>query len=320
MERRETSKDVDRAAAEWAARLDGGRLSEAERLELDSWTSTDPRRLGALARAMAILAHFEPHPADRPANERRAPQRRRRVAGLERRRFLYGGAMAAAAAGVSLLGGVAYAQRGQYHTGKGEVRSVPLADGSVIWLNTDSLVKVRYGRTQRGVILARGEAMFQVAKDPGRPFVVHAGDTSARAVGTAFSVSQVGDRRVQVLVDEGLVDFTQSGAPVRLIAGCQAISGGPAGIDVRHVGVGAVSRALSWRRGQLDFDGVTLAEAARTFARYSDEQIVIDDPQIAGRTVSGLFASTDPAGFAAAVALSLDLKTRREPGAIHLLR
>jgi len=322
MESHETSEDIDRAAADWAARLDGGRLSPADQTRLDEWASADPRRFGALARAMAVLAHFDAAEQTQPLIGRHRPRQSLR-AGVERRRFLYGGgAVAAAAVGLSLTAGAAYARRGEYHTGKGEVRSVPLADGSVIWLNTDSQVKVRYGRTQRGVILARGEAMFEVAKDASRPFVVHAGETSVRAVGTAFSVSQVSHETVRVLVGEGLVDFSPAdrAPPVRLIAGCNAVSGAPGGIAVRHVGVPSVSRALSWRRGQLDFDGVTLAEAAQTFARYSDDRIVIDDPQVARMTVSGLFASTDPAGFAKAVALSMDLKARTAPGAIHLSR
>jgi transmembrane sensor len=70
----------------------------------------------------------------------------------------------------------------------------------------------------------------------------------------------------------------------------------------------------------LDFDGVTLAEAARTFARYSDQRIVIEDPAVAQRSVTGLFASTDPSGFARAVALSLNLRTRSVGGSIYLSR
>jgi len=326
MQRHETSEDIDRAAAEWAARLDGGALTAADRTALDEWASADPRRFGALARAMALLAQFDAARDGADAAEA-SPFREdllsgghRRAPRFARRAFLYGGAAAGAAA-ISLSGTVAYAHRGQYRTGKGEVRSVPLTDGSVIWLNTDSVVRVRYGRTQRGVILARGEAMFEVAKDPARPFVVLAGETSVRAVGTAFSVSQVSNKAVQVLVNEGQVDFAPDGGQaVRLIPGCKALSGEPGGILVHHVGVPTVSRALSWRRGLLDFDGVTLSEAARTFARYSDEKILIDDPQVARRTVSGLFASTDPVGFARAVAVSLDLHAREASGAIHLSR
>ena len=320
MRRRESSDDIDSAAADWAARLDGGRLTAADRAELDDWASADPRRLGALARAMAVLASLEAEPVVAPLFARRAPRARFRL-GVERRRFLYGGAAAAAALTVSLTGSVAYAHRGQYRTGKGEVRSVALDDGSVMWLNTDTLVKVRYGRARRAVILARGEALFEVAKDAARPFVVHAGETEVRAVGTAFSVNQLNPRQVRVLVNEGLVDFAAGeAAPVRLVPGCNAVSGAPGGVAVRQVGVPSIARALAWRRGQLDFDGVTLAEAAQTFAKYSDQRIVIDDPQVARMTVSGLFASTDPAGFAKAVALSMDLKAQSGPGEVRLGR
>jgi transmembrane sensor len=327
MRKQESSDEIDRTAAEWAARLDGGQLTAEEETALDGWASADPRRFGALARAMAVLAQFDPEvqvQVEAPAIPLFAPRppRARFRAGVVRRQLLYGGGAAAAALGLSLTGGVAYARRGQYRTGIGEVRSVPLSDGSVMWLNTDSLVKVRYGRAQRSVILARGEALFEVAKDPSRPFVVHAGETRVRAVGTAFSVNQLNPRQVRVLVNEGQVDFMPSDTspPVRLVPGCNAVSGTAGGIAVRQVGVASIARALAWRRGQLDFDGVTLAEAAQTFAKYSDQRILIDDPRVARLTVSGLFASTDPVGFAKAVAVSLDLKARAAPGGVHLSR
>jgi len=323
MQRHETSEEVDRAAADWAARLDRGPLSPAEQATLDDWASADPRRFGALARALAILASFDAE-ADVEAQDDPKPTRAaRRAREMARRDFFYGGAAAAAVGAISLGATWAYDGRGQYRTAKGEVRSVPLADGTVMWMNTDTAVKVRYERGVRNVVLARGEALFDVAKDRSRPFVVHAGDTRVRAVGTSFSVSQMEDRKVQVLVNEGQVDVAPPGGgaspPVRLIPGCWAVSA-PGRVDVNHVGVAKVSRALSWRRGLLDLDGVTLAQAAATFAKYNDERIVVQDPEVAKMTVTGLFSSTDPEGFAQAAALSLDLRTQRRPGVIYLYR
>jgi transmembrane sensor len=334
MEGQETAKEIDRDAADWAARLDRGALSPEDQSSLDAWTAGDPRRLGALARAMAVSAHFDRANALGGGVRPGLRRGRRSTPVLARRRFMQGGLAAAAAGGVfvvglqlsspSLMTAWLDKQRGQYRTAKGEVRSVPLPDGSTIWLNTESEVRVRYSRGRRDIILARGEALFDVAKDPARPFVVHSGEMHARAVGTSFSVSEIAKGQVRVEVAEGVVEFAAArpgrGAPVRLAAGAKAVSDQSGRIDVTVPGTATVSRALSWRRGMLDFDGVTLAEAAATFARYSDERIQIDDPGVSRLTVVGLFSSNDPAGFARAVALSMNLKASRESGVIHIRR
>src|SRR3954454_4823442 len=91
MERHETSDDIDQAAADWAARIDGGRLTAVDRVSLDLWASADTRNFGALARALAVLDHFDAQQtghAERPFLERRA---RLATRGIARRRFLYGG-------------------------------------------------------------------------------------------------------------------------------------------------------------------------------------------------------------------------------------
>lgn len=319
MTRRETSEEIDQAAADWAARLDGEPLSSDEKLSLEAWVAADPRRQGALARAMAILTHFDRAKALGPQFDAKAQRRARAPSRLGRREFMAGGALAAGLGAVGLII-PGLAQSHQFKTGKGEVRSVPLDDGSVVWLNTESKIRIDYSKDRRGIILVAGEALFDVAKDHSRPFVVRAEATDVRAVGTSFSVSRLPGQPIEVMVREGVVDVAKAAhAPVRLAAGARAVSGA-AGVQVTRPGADAVTRALSWRRGMLDFDGTTLAEAASNFARYSDQKIVIDDPEIGQRSVTGLFSSTDPVGFAQAVALSMNLRTRTEPGAIHLSR
>ena len=321
---RESSEDIDTAAAEWAARLDSAPLSSEEKLTLQAWAAADSRRQGALARAMAILTHFDRARALGPQFDPRMHRARPAVRlglRLGRREFMAGGAVAAGIGVVAVMVPAVGAQ--QYSTAKGEIRSVPLVDGSVIWLNTDSKVRVDYSNAHRGVLLVAGEALFDVAKDRSRPFVVRADDMSVRAVGTSFSVSRLAGQPIEVLVREGIVDMgrrSASTAPVRLNAGARATAAGAGPVRVSVPGDNAVLRSLSWSKGLLDFDGTTLSEAAATFARYSDQRIVIDDPEIARRSVTGLFSSTNPVGFAQAVALSMNLRTRTEAGAIHLSR
>src|SRR3954470_18300053 len=119
MQGQETSDEIDRAAAEWAARLDGGAMTALDRAVLHDWAAADPRRFGALARAMAVLAQFDTQEAATSLVARPGPRVRFRT-GVQRRQLLYGGGAAAAALGLSLTGTAAYARRGQYHTGKGE--------------------------------------------------------------------------------------------------------------------------------------------------------------------------------------------------------
>jgi transmembrane sensor len=187
-----------------------------------------------------------------------------------------------------------------------------MPDGSAIVLNTATRISTHFTDAQRQVRLLEGEALFNVAKDPSRPFVVEAGETRVRAVGTSFSVRRMLDGSIQVLVREGVVEVTREGgggvsAPVRAVANTKLIShpGDPTQSQV--LANADVARELGWREGRVSFDGVSLQQAADEFARYNDTRITFATPAIAHRKVTGLFAANDPVGFARAVALSMDL-------------
>ena len=323
MTSRESSEDIDNAAADWAARLDGAPLSEAENLALEAWAAADPRRRGALARALAVLAHFDRAKALGPQFDPRAHAPPKAAPRVGRRTLLAGGALAAGLGAAALIApGILRAR--SYATGKGEIRSVLLQDGTVIWLNTDSRLRVDYSRSRRAVSLLAGEALFDVAKDSARPFLVRAEALAVRAVGTSFSVSRLAGEPIEVIVREGTVDVAHAGgdqaAPVRLPGGTRALATSSGPLQVSVLDAQAVARSLSWTTGMLDFNGATLAEAAARFARYSDDRIVIDDPAVAQRTVTGRFAATKPAAFAQAVALSMNLQARPDGRSVHLSR
>jgi transmembrane sensor len=307
-----TSAEIDDLAADWAAKLDHRALSAAEESALGAWLDADPRHLGAFAKARAVTLHSRRAAALGPSFDPTG------FAAPTRRRFLAwgGGAVAASVLATGAAASVGAAAWRWLHTDSfstriGETRIVPLPDGSVITLNTDSEVSVHYSRAVREIRLARGEALFDVAKDPGRPFTVDAGGTSVRAVGTSFTVSRLTDRPVQVLVREGVVEIardTDSGPPVRAAANTRIVVERRAAVVPASLDSEAVSRKIAWQMGRIAFEGDTLSQAASEFARYSDIHIRIDDPDIGARTVTGLFVSNDPVGFAKAVALSLNLK------------
>ena len=321
---KETAHEIDRAAAAWASRADRG-LTAREEAKLETWLAGDVRRRGAYAKARAVALHTERARALGSAYDPRTFQARGAVPVASRRKLLaYGGAVAAGLAGAL---GVKLSQTAErFSTGRGELRVVPLADGSVVTLNTDSVILVRYTSDRREIRLLRGEALFEVAKAPSRPFVVKADEAEAAAVGTSFSVSRIDDAPVQVLVREGVVqvrrlDDATTVPPLRLSANTRAIVRGvKPGFRIAAAPNDEVERDLAWRDGRIVLQGETLRHAATRFARYSDTRIVFEDASIGEEEVTGLYRANDPVGFAEAVATAFDLRVEVGAGEVRLRR
>ncbi|MGD9842886.1 MAG: FecR domain-containing protein [Steroidobacteraceae bacterium] len=192
------------------------------------------------------------------------------------------------------------------HTRVGERRIINLSDGSVIQLNTDTDVEVAYTADERQVRLLKGEANFQVAKNPERPFRVYAGNGAIEAVGTAFSVHLRGGT-TEVVVTEGKVKLvripTESGADPSVAAIAEetlalVTAGRDAVISRDLISVSAIdqedmTKRLSWRDGKLLFNGDTLETVVREFNRYTQIRIVISDQAIVGTRIVGYFNADD---------------------------
>ncbi len=295
-----SASEIDDEAALWAVRIDARGLDGVEDPELQAWLAGDHRRAGALLRAQAAISFLDRGRAlagSVPAVEGRGPSRRALIAA--------GGAAAAMVGGVGLW----TLRPRRLDTGLGEIRRVPLADGSMVAINTSSALEVDIKARARDIVLKQGEAWFQVAKDAKRPFVVSAGPVRVRAVGTAFSVrrSERGDPRVDVMVTEGVVEAWVEGVdapPHRLSAGDMIVLASAAPTPVTE-SPSEIERSLAWRNGEISLDGESLEEAARLFNRYNSRQIVIQDPDLAKERFVGLFQTNAPESFAAAVAATL---------------
>lgn len=306
------SARIDDAAAEWAARADAGALEPHDATALEAWLAADPRHLGAYARASAVLSHFDKARAlgpDFPAEAAALPRFSRRAA-LP--------AMAAGLVAAAGVGTVAYnLVFRRYSTKLGEMRRVTLPDGSTVTLNTASEVVVDFTGDRRSVRLVKGEALFDVTGQ-GSPFVVEAGGLRLQAAQASFNVRQRDGRQVEVLVCAGAVDIADGGRLARLPTETLAFARPSAPASVRKVDGDDVSRRLAWREGLIAFHGETLGEAAQEFGRYSEARILIDDPEVARRTVVGLFVANDPAGFARAVATSFGLEAQATAEGVRL--
>lgn len=335
--------DPDEAAAYWVARRHLGLISPREEARFSAWLD-DPinaaafhaaaapfEALGDLAAAPEIrrmrdmaLAAAPPKPA--------VPWRRMAAA------------LAAVLVAVVVLFLLAEVRRtpgtsrvedsgivladaaGQRHeTAVGERLDVTLDDGSVVTLNTASLVEVAYSESLREVRLIRGQALFRVARGQPRPFVVLAGDRRITATGTAFDVRLDGPS-VKVVLIEGRVEVAPARpAPQRTAPALdrQEMSPGEQLVAVHGAPVRVtpidVEQATSWRRGQVVFHDEPLSAAVVEMNRYSPVQMVIDDPRVANLRISGVFGVARGENFQAAVAAYHPVEVHRRSEGVAVL-
>lgn len=183
-----------------------------------------------------------------------------------------------------------------YYTDVGVQRSIELADGSTVELDTDTALAVHYDDTGRQIRLLRGQALFTVKADALRPFDVNTGSIQIRALGTVFSVrQQSGDTRVTVL--EHAVSMKQAEAGVsseeiRVWEGQQAAYNTATGLsEPQPADIGQIS---AWRRGKLVFKNRALADVVTELERYLPGRIVITNNDIGALQVSGVFPIDEP--------------------------
>lgn len=321
---REDADFIDDAATEWVAKIDRG-LSGEERLALEQWLAADSRCRGALERAQAVWKNLDRAQVFRIADElRRAPQEAGRR-GATKAVARMGGYAAALAVVAMVSAGIWFSDnRSHLSTTVGEIRQVPLNDGSRVTLDTASRIAIDYEPQRRLIRLESGEALFEVAKDPTRPFVVQAGNIRVRAVGTAFLVRRRSDDDVDVTVTKGTVDVWCEarcpGAAVRLPAGTATSLSGEKLAAPKGLTATQIERAIDWKSGVVDLNGRTLGEAVEEVNRYNRVHVVISDPHLAAQTLVGNVSSSDPAAFAEAAAAMFDARVRRDGDRLILER
>jgi len=193
----------------------------------------------------------------------------------------------------------------RYHTARGEQRSVQLADGSVVTLNTSSTIEVSLHKDRRIVRLLEGEALFEVAHDKARPFDVQSGSAVIRAVGTQFNVRERVDG-VTVSVLEGRVRVNtvakseSTHAPAtpdtRYVSAAEqvVVKGSTVGIP-KHID--NVAPITGWLQRRLVFDHEPLGAIAQELNRYNHTQIHIADATLYHQEITGVFRANDPDAF-----------------------
>jgi transmembrane sensor len=200
-----------------------------------------------------------------------------------------------------------------YRTALGEQRTITLADGSRVTLNTDSVLRTRGSNGQRLIYLDRGQAFFKVAHDRAHPFIVTAAGRTVTALGTEFDV-RVDRGRFHVVLVEGRVKVEapvaaarrEAGAPAEapksqateLVAGSQLVA-----VSDRdwRVARADIPEETAWVTGWLKFDGQPLGDVVAELGRYSNQRIVLADPALASAPVSGRFRPENMGAFVRAL-------------------
>ena len=324
---------IEKCAAAWLARRDGGDWSRGEEERFTDWLQE------ATAHRVAFLRLESAWEETRRARALGSPGGGIVPSAGEWRQSPYYLGAAASTAVVSVesrlrrpwiaaaccvlavgLGAAGYLRHwlgsgNVYSTPVGVISSVPLADGSVVTLNTASAIRVEFAPHARRVVLERGEAYFAVKRNPARPFIVVAGEQRIVDVGTQFSVRR-NPAGIRVVVTEGAVRVETTpfdadrgagsasiAAPVALAAIDVPLSAGSVALAqdgdvlVHKESVPEAEEMVSWREGYLTFRNTTLACAVAEFNRYNVHRIRIQDPGVADIHISGTFRPADYRAF-----------------------
>lgn len=315
--------DVEEAAGAWDARLRGAKATFRDRRAFHAWLEQDAEHQAAHDRLQASLAALRAN-AELPELSALRDEARNSVHENRRRRFV--SVVSAAAAAVLLVVAIVFSQtergaeiatllRGEtiYATSPNERTGVTLADGSVVTLDSGTRLAVRLAGTRRDVTLLAGRALFQVAKDPHRPFVVKAGDRTITALGTVFDV-QFSPNELRVTLAEGSVAVgpvhPHRGSVQQILKPNQQLVEipGDRSVELRTVDT---DRTLSWAAGQVFFEDEPLARAVEEMNQYSHEKIVVD-PAVADLRINGMFRTSNQAGFLDALQIALPVEVRKD--------
>lgn len=332
----QATSSKDEQAAAWVVRLSSDQRTSQDDVRFEQWLDEDPGNLKRFEDGLALWdelgalrGNHEAHEAlgqlydADPCDPEEEPWR------PSRRAFIGGGvtALAAALAGVLVLPKVLSSGLQVYETAKGEQRRIALADGSSVMLDTATRIHVDLTDAERRITLEHGQAFFDVARDPERPFRVFAGRDEIRALGTAFEVRYEGGS-ARVILEEGKVAVFRGGAekpleprPSHELAAKRADVVMEPGQEVSlasatvaaepKVAPVDLSKTNAWRDGELVFDDVSLLSAVTEVNRYGGREIVLADPRLRDLRISGTFHTNRPEAFVEGVTAALPVRLQQ---------
>lgn len=306
--------DIDLVAADWAVRRAEG-LTPQERAEFDAWLAERPLHWRAYKDSDRVWSELAA--MDLRALEPQRPRTRSRwLASL-------GAVAATLVAAVVGLQALSSMPQATYQSGRGELRTVRLADGSEVTLGADSAIAIRFDEGGRHVRLRRGEALFDVVHDPSRPFDVRAADTTITDLGTRFTV-KAAPGAVRVNVIQGVVKvqkdepaliaaFTPP-APARKITRGERLESRH-GEPLQALPDADPAQAAPWAQGRLVYENASLAEVVADLNRYSANRIELANAGLGEMRVTAALNEDQIAQFLSSLPATLPVRVERSSGA-----
>ncbi len=281
-------------AADWMLELQDRGVGEQRLAAWQAWLAEDPRHRQAFDRLQTVQECIDALPKlPWPSAMQLAAEMPQPARVTNKPRLALAASVVVLLTGTVLYVGTDLMPSGAHNraieTTVGELRRVPLSDGSTLTAGGHSRLTVQFAATRREIRLEQGEAFFEVASDPVRPFVVHAGDTTVRALGTAFNVRRTGTHTV-IAVAQGLVEARSPAGVTQLMAG-QQLRLGPQ-LPPKTITMASTAVA-SWREGQRQYRAEPLADVIADLARYSTRRISIEDEAIGELAVTGTVFERD---------------------------
>lgn len=310
------SPEVVERASLWLARLWSDTATAEDMAACERWRAAHPDHERAWQRLGAIGQKFDAVPS-RVAFETLTARPAPRVSAAGRRRALrvFGGVITLAGAGYTLRHSPVWdTVTADYATGIGEVRSLTLADGTRLWLDTASAVDVRFTASERRIVLRRGRICVETGSPstatryPGVPLVVATRQGEIRDIGTRFTVRDGGDR-TQVEVFDGIVLVrTAQGARTHRLDAGQAASFSSSAIEPAGPADAFDENAAAWTRAQLIVERIRLGDLVDILSRYR-RGVLRCDAAVADLRVSGVFSLADTDRALASLAVGLPVET-----------
>lgn len=336
-------QEIEDEATEWVILHDGGDMSREDALRFDAWLAADARHRAAFHNAQESWREIEriasgirrTQPCSMHPNTIAFPFRARRhdadpSTTAERlahhpSRLRIVATLAASVAALVYVGWAALIPpENALITAVGEIRNEVLADGSSVYLNTDTQILVEYTEAARRVVFKKGEAHFTVAHNTERPFIVVTDEGLVRAVGTSFDIFSRDDR-VVVVVTDGIVDYIEmpeaphkrsqdvegtevSLPPTKRLVQGERLDFVNATPEVLKAGEEEIERIHAWHQKMFAFSGESLKEVVETLNYHTNQRIIIADKRLETRQIGGRFSAEDIDGVIASLEMLLPVK------------
>ncbi len=344
-----SKESIHQQACEWVSRIDRG-LSLVETQELQHWvtlSSTHQKTLMQTAQLWDDMSVLNELSGLFPLREAQTQQVSRLRKLVKQARWSVAAGFTLMALGVGMMMDWSWVEgtpesvivlQQKVETAIGEQKNITLSDGSVVHLNTDTVIEVTYTDSQRLVDLVKGEAHFTVAHDKQRPFSVNAGQNSVTAVGTAFNMQYVENQAFELVVTEGRVlvkqnDSAGSQSGVQSLVsrkpvaaeGLLMFSGEKAmvkgGVKQKHnVSENDIDEDLAWQKGMIVFKGEPLQKVLQEIGRYTPIQFKLMSDELKERRVAGFFKVGDIDGLLFALKNSFQIEHSQEHDSVIELR